>query len=38
MEGMTVGAYMAYHPTQEEQAYVLPYMYSNMDEMHQYFT
>jgi hypothetical protein len=37
-KGMTVGASMTYHPTQEEQESALLYMYSNMDEMDQYFT
>jgi hypothetical protein len=36
-KGMIVGASMAYHPTQEEQTSSLLYMYSNMDEMEQYF-
>jgi hypothetical protein len=35
---MIVGASAAYQPTQEEQISVLLYMYSNMDEMDQYFT
>jgi hypothetical protein len=34
---MTVGASMAYHPTQLEQTSALLYMYSNTDEMDQYF-
>jgi hypothetical protein len=37
MEGMPVGASKAYHPTQEAQMSALFYMYSNMDEMEQYF-
>jgi hypothetical protein len=36
--GTSVGASTAYHPTQEEQASSLLYMYFNMDEMEQYFT
>jgi hypothetical protein len=36
-KGTTVGAFTAYHPTQEEQTSALLYMYSNMDEMEQYF-
>jgi hypothetical protein len=36
--GMTVGASTAYQPTEEEQMFVLFYMYANMDEMDQYFT
>jgi hypothetical protein len=35
--GTTVGAYMTFHPTQEEKTFALLYMYSNMDEMEQYF-
>jgi hypothetical protein len=34
---MTVGASMTYLPNQEEQVSDLLYMYSNMDEMDQYF-
>jgi hypothetical protein len=33
-----IGASMTYHPTQEEQMSALLYMYSNMDELEQYFT
>jgi hypothetical protein len=36
-KGTTVDAFTAYHPTQEEQTSDLLYMYSNMDEMEQYF-
>jgi hypothetical protein len=36
--GVTVGASTAYQPTEEEQIFVLLYMYANMDEMGQYFT
>jgi hypothetical protein len=36
--GMTIGASMAYQPTEEEQVSALLYMYTNMDEMDQYFT
>jgi hypothetical protein len=36
--GMTVGASMAYQPTEEEQVSTLLYMYANMNEMDQYFT
>jgi hypothetical protein len=36
-KGTTVGASTAYQPTQEEQMSVLLYLYSNMDEMDQYF-
>jgi hypothetical protein len=35
--GMIVGSFMAYHPTQEEETSAFLYMYSNMDEMEQYF-
>jgi hypothetical protein len=35
--GTTIGAPTAFHPTQEEQTSALLYMYSNMDEMEQYF-
>jgi hypothetical protein len=35
-KGTTVGASMTYQPTQEEQMFAF-YMYSNMDEMDQYF-
>jgi hypothetical protein len=35
--GMTVGASTTYHPTQKEHMSALLYMYSNMDEMKQYF-
>jgi hypothetical protein len=35
--GVTVGASTAYRPTEEEQMSALLYMYSNMDEMDQYF-
>jgi hypothetical protein len=34
---MTVGAYTAYQPTEEEQMSALLYMYTNMNEMDQYF-
>jgi hypothetical protein len=34
---MTIGASMAYQPSQEEQVSTLLYMYANMDEMDQYF-
>jgi hypothetical protein len=34
---MTVGASTTYHPTHEEQMFALLYIYSNMDEMEQYF-
>jgi hypothetical protein len=37
-KGMTAGASMAYQLTQEEQMLALLYMYSNIDEMDQYFT
>jgi hypothetical protein len=37
-KGTTVGASTTYQITQEEQMSVLLYMYSNMDEMDQYFT
>jgi hypothetical protein len=36
--GMTVGASTAYHPTEEEKVSALLYMYTNMDEIDQYFT
>jgi hypothetical protein len=36
--GMTVGASTAYQPTKEEQMSALLYMYTNIDEMDQYFT
>jgi hypothetical protein len=36
--GMTVGASTAYQPTEEEQMSALLYMYTNMNEMEQYFT
>jgi hypothetical protein len=36
-KGMTVGAYMTYHPTQEEKMSVLLYMHYNMDDIEQYF-
>jgi hypothetical protein len=36
--GVTVGASIAYQPTEEEQISALLYMYTNMDEMDQYFT
>jgi hypothetical protein len=36
-KGTTVGASMACNPTQEDQMSALLYMYSNMDEMGQYF-
>jgi hypothetical protein len=36
--GITVGASMAYQPTEEEQVSPLLYMYANMDEIDQYFT
>jgi hypothetical protein len=36
-KGMTVGSSTAYQPTLEEQMSALLYMYSNMDEMDQYF-
>jgi hypothetical protein len=36
--GMVVGASTAYQPTEEEHTSVLLYMYTNMDEMDQYFT
>jgi hypothetical protein len=36
-KGTTVGASTTYQPTQAEQMPALPYMYSNMDEMDQYF-
>jgi hypothetical protein len=32
-----VGASTTYQPTEEEQRSVLLYMYTNMDEMDQYF-
>jgi hypothetical protein len=35
---MIVGASTPYQPTQEEQMSNLLYMYTNMDEMDQYFT
>jgi hypothetical protein len=35
---MTVGASTAYQPTEEEQMSALLYMYTNMNEMEQYFT
>jgi hypothetical protein len=35
--GMIVGASTTYQPTEEEQVSVLLYMYTNMDEMDQYF-
>jgi hypothetical protein len=34
---MTVGACTSYQPTQEEQMSTLLYMYTDMDEMGQYF-
>jgi hypothetical protein len=34
---MTVGASMAYQPSEEEKVSTLLYMYTNMDEMDQYF-
>jgi hypothetical protein len=36
-KGMTIGASTPYQPTQEEQMFALLYMYTNMDEMDQYF-
>jgi hypothetical protein len=36
-KGMIVGVSMAHQPTQKEQMSALLYMYSNMDEMEQYF-
>jgi hypothetical protein len=36
--GVTVGASIAYQPTEEEQMSALLYMYANMDEMDQNFT
>jgi hypothetical protein len=36
--GVTVGASTAYQPIKEEQMSALLYMYTNMDEMDQYFT
>jgi hypothetical protein len=35
--GVTVGASIAYQPTDEEHMFALLYMYANMDEMDQYF-
>jgi hypothetical protein len=35
--GMTIGASTAYPPTEEELISDLLYMYTNMDEMDQYF-
>jgi hypothetical protein len=35
--GMTVGASMPYQPTQPEQMSASLYMYTNIDEMDQYF-
>jgi hypothetical protein len=35
--GMNVGASTAYQPAEEEQMSALLYMYTNMDEMDQYF-
>jgi hypothetical protein len=35
--GVTIGASIAYRPTEEEQMSALLYMYANMDEMDQYF-
>jgi hypothetical protein len=35
--GTSIGTSTTYHPTQEEQMSALLYMYSNMDEMEQYF-
>jgi hypothetical protein len=37
MEGNDYWCLTAYQPTQEEQMSALLYMYSNMDEMDQYF-
>jgi hypothetical protein len=36
--GVTVGVSTAYQPIEEEQMSALLYMYTNMDEMDQYFT
>jgi hypothetical protein len=36
--GTVVGASTTNQPTHEEQMSILLYMYSNMDEMEQYFT
>jgi hypothetical protein len=36
-KGTTIGASTTYHPNLEEQMSALLYMYSNMDEMDQYF-
>jgi hypothetical protein len=38
LTGVTVGASTAHQPTEEEQMSTLFYMYTNMDEMDQYFT
>jgi hypothetical protein len=35
--GVTVGASTAFQPTEEEQLFALLYMYTNIDEMDQYF-
>jgi hypothetical protein len=35
--GVTVSASTAYQPTEEEQMSALLYIYTNMDEMDQYF-
>ena len=37
LKRMTIGASTAYQPSQKEQMSDLLYMYSNMDEMDQYF-
>jgi hypothetical protein len=37
LTGVTVGASIAYQPTEEEQMSALLYIYANMDEMDQYF-
>jgi hypothetical protein len=37
-KGTIIGACTTYQPNQEEQISALLYMYSNMDEMDQYFT
>jgi hypothetical protein len=36
-KGMTIGSSMAYRPTQKERMSALLYMYSNMNEIDQYF-
>jgi hypothetical protein len=36
-KGTPIGTSTTYHPTQEEQTSALLYIYSNMDEMEQYF-